>query len=193
MKVFQSTISILAVLFFTISCSNDNSDNAPPFTVEQNPLPEFLEKTGFNQREIIMTNGNSLEAGFAFTPLVSGKITALVVKLPAVKEDLRVTIWDKENESIVLTETINVISANTGTTKVITPINLAKEKEYIISFSVTQYFRRLKTDGSEVAFPFTIGDIKITSINFKGGEQQAMPKNTGFDTYIGDCSFKFQK
>jgi hypothetical protein len=190
LKTLQTTIAILLISIFAMSCSKDDET----INSEQNPLPGFLEKTGFNQKELLrVDNPNFLETGFAFIPLVNGKITAVVVKLPVKKLDVRVTIWDKTNESVLLTETIDVTTVNTEITKAITPLNLTKDKEYIISFSVTDCFRRRNTAGIEATYPFTIGDIKITSFNYKGGPAQAMPTNTDSLEYLGDCSFKFQK
>jgi hypothetical protein len=190
LKTLQTTIAILLVSIFALSCSKDDEAISP----EQNPLTGFLEQTGFNQKELLrIDNPNFIEIGLAFIPLVNGKITAVVVKLPVKKLDVRVTIWDKVTESVLWTETIDITTANAEITKAITPLSLTKDKEYIISFNVTDCFRRRNTAGLEVAYPFTIGDIKITSFNYKGGSAQDMPTNTDSLEYLGDCSFKFQK
>lgn len=204
MKTIKTTIAILALSIFTIcfasslllvSCSKDDAPPPAPVVIapEQNPLPGFLATTGYNQQTNPIINGTIFEQGFSFIPLVNGKITTIVVQLPAIKTDLRVTVWDKANSSILLTEIINIPAANTEITKNITALNLIKDKEYIISFSSDDYYLRSKTDQSAVTYPITIGDIKVTNYLDKSGSSQTMPtipRNTGF---FGDCSFKFQK
>ncbi|MEO7991994.1 MAG: hypothetical protein ABI663_20755 [Chryseolinea sp.] len=72
-------------------------------------------------------------------------------------------------------------------------MDLIKNKEYFITMNSNDYYYYTKTDGSDVSYPFTVGDIKITSYSYRNGADQVMPDTPETDYYAGDVSFKFQK
>ena len=198
MKTIQTTITILAIIIFTFSCSKDDAP-APirPVVLAplQDPLPEYLAVTGFDQKvtEIIDEPSNA-ERGFSFIPLINGKITAIVVKMPSVNNTgMRVTIWDKIANVVLRTETINITTANTVTTKTITALDLLKNKEYFITFNSNNRYKREKTNGSNATYPIAVGDILITGFSYQNGLSQSMPIYSVSNYMSGDCSFKFQK
>ena len=108
-------LSLLVSLSLTlINCSkDDNPTPAPPVVLAplQDPLPGFLTATGFNQATVNVTNSGDYEFGYSFIPLVNGKMTAIVVKIPDSQLAMRVTIWDKVAGTVVRTETIYVPTA----------------------------------------------------------------------------------
>ena len=198
MKTIQTTITILAIIIFTFSCSKDDAP-APiqPVVLAplQDPLPEYLAVTGFDQKvtEIIDEPSNA-ERGFSFIPLINGKITAIVVKMPSVNNTgMRVTIWDKIANVVLRTETINITTPSTVTTKTITALDLLKNKEYFITFNSNDRYKREKTNGSNATYPFAVGDILITGFSYQNGSSQSMPMVPASNYLSGDCSFKFQK
>ncbi len=195
----KNSIKLMAVLFltiFSISCSKDEEPAPiPPIVLEplQDPLAGYLLATGFNQKTANVVNSLDYEFGYSFIPLVNGKMTAIVAKIPDVHLAMRVTIWDKAAGIVLKSETIDIATANVEVIKQIAPLDLIKDKEYFLSFNSNDWYDRRKTSGGSVTYPFTIGDIKITSYSFKSGLAQVIPDSPQTNYYAGDCSFKFQK
>jgi hypothetical protein len=196
MKTIKTAIAMLAMVLFTLSCSkdDDNTADAPVVIAPlQDPLAGYLTASGFSQKTTNQVNLSDYEFGYSFKPLVSGKMTALVVKIPDARVGLRVTVWDKVAGTVVRTESIDVATAGVEVTKAISPLDLLSGKEYFLTFNSNDWYDRRKTDGTSVTYPFTVGDIVITSYSFKSGTEQAMPDSPQTTYYAGDCSFKFQK
>lgn len=195
MKLLQTTFAILTLSLFAISCNKDEDTPTPEVVVAapQNPLANFLATAGFDQRTLIYINDGDYEFGYSFIPQVNGKITAVVAKIPDVHLAMRVTIWDKATQNVLRTETIDITTANTETTKDIVPIDLTKDKEYFISFNSNDYYRHSRTDGKNTTYPITVGDLKITSYAWFSGATQIFPTANDASYYAGDLSFKFQK
>ena len=203
MKTLNTKLALLAITFFTIatniSCSKNDDPIVTPLPVVlaplQDPLQGYLNASGFNQVTTLITNIVDGEFGYTFIPLVSGKITAVAVKIPDTNSALRVTIWDKGTGNVLRTETLNIAAANVETIKAIQPLDLVKDKTYLISMNTNDVVSHRKTDLSATVYPFVVGDIKIT--NFYGpatsGTQQIMPSSFISNAYYGDCSFKLQK
>ena len=192
MKTLKTIIAILALSLFTFSCSKNEIPAPAAVAPLQDPLPEFLSVSGLSQK-VSTTDTSIFEQGFSFVPLVAGKMTAIVVNIPAANSSLRVTIWDKASGTALLTELVNITAANVDITKNITPLSLDKDKVYIISFNSGPTYRRTKSDNSVVLYPITVGDIKITAVFIKAGTAQTIPSAASANVFYGDCSFKFQK
>ncbi len=181
---------MFVVILNITACKKDKKvDQAP----EQNPLAGYLTATGFDQKTTNQVNAGDYEFGYSFIPLVNGKITAIVAKIPDVRPGMRVTIWDKVAGTVLRTETIDITSSGVEVTKPIAALDLVSGKEYFITFNSNDWYDRRKTDGSNVTYPFTVGDIKITSYSFKSGTTQSIPNSPQLNYYAGDCTFKFQK
>jgi hypothetical protein len=200
MKTLKTKISILAIALFAssisfVSCSkNDEPVPAPIINSypEENFLDTYLALTQFNQNTSNVTVG-SAEIGTEFTPLVTGKITSLKVKLPTVNTTLRITLWDKSAETIIKTETVNVATANTLITFDINDIGLLKNKSYILSVNTTDFYQRTKTNNSNATYPVIAGNIRIDGIKGLAGTSQIIPSNSILNLYLGDFSFNFQQ
>ena len=199
MKAFKTKISTFAMSIIVssivlFSCSKkDEPVPAPVVYPEQNPLTGYLAATGFDQKTTNFINGSDYELGYSFIPLVNGKMTAIVVKIPEARLGMRVTVWDKVAGTAIRTEIFDVQTANVEATKSITGLDLIKDKEYLISMNSNDWYKRSKTNDSSVTYPFTVGDIKITSYSYKNGTAQTIPDFQASAFYSGDCSFKFQK
>lgn len=193
MKNLKTTIAIFALAIALFSCSKKEDSETPIIAPEQNPFAGYLVATGFYENTRILTNNRDFEFGFSFIPKVNGKITAIVVKQPEAKADLRVTIWDFATETPIRTINMGTVLAGIENTKIIAPIDLAKDKKYLISMNTNHYYIHQKSDFSEVVYPFLVGDIEITNYLEKEGTNQILPTFISNSGILGDCSFKFQK
>ena len=199
LKTGRFLLKLALLLSLSLSVTNCSKDDdpapTPPVVVAplQDPLAGYLTASGFDQKTTNFINGSNYELGYSFIPLVNGKMTAIVVKIPDARLGMRVTVWDKVLGTVIRAEIIDVVTANVGATKPITALDLVKDKEYFITFNSNDWYKRSKTNDAAVTYPFTVGDIKITSYRNKIGTAQAMPVNQAFTFYSGVCSFKFQK
>jgi hypothetical protein len=195
MKALKTTIALLLLTFFAFSCSKDDPAPVPlPILAPlQDPLAGYLAASGFDQRTTNQVNLGDYEFGYSFIPLVNGKMTAIVAKIPDVHAAMRVTIWNKVTATVLRTETIDMATAGVEVTKAITALDLVQGTEYFITFNSNDWYDHRKNDSSNVTYPFTVGDIRITSYSFTSGTAQAIPSSPQLSYYAGDCSFKFQK
>jgi hypothetical protein len=193
MKTIKKTLLFLFATLATISCSkDDNSPSEPQTYDEENPLSGYLANAGFNQTQTLTTVG-VYELGFSFKPTVKGKINSLVLKNP-VATSLRVTIWEASTQNVLLTETVNISTADTEVIKPITPLQLEKDKIYLITMKSQTGYARYKADQSNASYPLTAGNIQI--IDFRSGDGTDIPTYPNIlyqNIYGGDCSFKFQR
>ncbi|WP_310557377.1 hypothetical protein [Flavobacterium sp.] len=180
---------------FTISCSKDDPAPIPPVVLAplQDPLAGYLAASGFDQKSTNQVNLTDYEFGYSFIPLVNGKMTAIVAKIPDVHAGMRVTVWDKVAGTVLRTETIDITAAGVEVTKAITPLDLVKDKEYFLTFNSNDWYDHRRTDNANVVYPFIVGDLKITSYSFTSGSTQTMPNSPQLSYFAGDCTFKFQK
>lgn len=187
-KILQ-TLMLLFVLITISACSSDD-DSGPNYN-EENFLSGYLEASGFDEVSINYINTGMYEFGLDFTPLVEGKITALKVKLPDANPDLRVTIWNKETNTIYRTEIVNVATADTEYTFDISDLNLVKDNPYAITINTDDWYRRSKLDGSNVTYPITVGNIQINAYKWLPDTTQTYPTILSADYFAGDISFDF--
>jgi hypothetical protein len=190
------TAVLTSLLTLSLSCSKDEDPVVvlpTPIVAEQNPLAGYLAASGFNQSFTNFVNDTDYEFGFSFIPLVNGKMTAIVAKIPDAHLAMRVTIWDKVAGTVIRTEIMDITTAGVEVTKVITALDLVMNKEYFITFNSNDYYNYRRTDNANVTYPFTVGDIRITSYSYRTGTNQEMPNIPQFGYYGGDLSFKFQK
>jgi hypothetical protein len=199
MKTLKTKILLLAITLFAssllfISCSKkDEPILTPTQAPEQNPLAGYLAATGFDQVTSNNINLINSEFGLSFKPLVNGKITAFVVKIPDVNATLRMTIWNKTSGTVLKTETINYATAGLEVTKEITPLDIFAGTEYFVTFNSGDWYNRRRTNGSNATYPITVGDISITGYSYANGLAQTLPDSPQLSYYGGDISFKFQK
>lgn len=193
--IFLCAFGVAAV--FAVSCSKDDPAPAiiPPIVLAplQDPLAGYLTATGFSEKLTNQVNLGDYEFGYSFIPLVNGKMTAIVAKIPDVHAGMRVTVWDKVAGTVLRTETIDMTTAGVEVVKTIVPLDLIQNKEYFLTFNSNDWYDHRRTDSSNATYPFTVGDIRITSYSFISGTTQALPTSPQLSYYAGDCSFKFQK
>jgi hypothetical protein len=180
-------ILLVGISVLAFSCKKETSNP------EVNPLESYLIATGFNEKTTNQIDLGNYEFGLAFKPLVNGKITALVVKIPDVNAALRMTIWNKTSATILKTETINYATAGVEVTTAISGINLTAGTEYMVTFNSNDWYDRRRNASTNATYPVTVGDISITAYSFISGSAQSLPNSPQLSYYAGDISFKFQK
>ncbi|QDW19830.1 DUF4082 domain-containing protein [Flavobacterium sp. KBS0721] len=195
MKTIKTLFTILSVALLTISCSSDDDKEEAVKYNEENPLDAYMAGSGFSQKAVDVKNSGIYEYGFSFKPTVTGKINALVVKIPDVNAALRITLWDAATKTVIKSETINVPTANVTIEKAITPIALTKDKEYFFTVNSDDWINRTKTDGSAATYPITAGNIVITGYAYisSTASETIFPTNARNTYYAGDMTFKFQQ
>lgn len=195
MKTIKTLFTILSVALLTISCSSDDDKEEAVKYNEENPLDAYMAGSGFSQKAVDVKNSGIYEYGFSFKPTVTGKINALVVKIPDVNAALRITLWDAATKTVIKSEMINVPTANVTVEKAITPIALTKDKEYFFTVNSDDWINRTKTDGSAATYPITAGNIVITGYAYisSTASETIFPTNARNTYYAGDMTFKFQQ
>lgn len=195
MKTLKTFFAILSVAFIAFSCSsNDDKPEAIKYA-EENPLDAYMAGSGFSQKAVDVKNSGIYEYGFSFKPTVTGKINALIVKIPDVNAALRITLWDAATKTVIKSETVNVATANVTIEKTITPIALTKDKEYFFTVNSDDWINRTKTDGSAATYPIVAGNITITGYAYisSTATETIFPTNARNTYYAGDMTFKFQQ
>lgn len=195
MKTLKTLFFLLSIALITFSCSSDDDKPEPIKYAEENPLDAYMAGSGFSQKAVDVKNSGIYEYGFSFKPTVTGKINALVVKIPDVNPTLRITVWDAATKTVIKSEVINVATANVTVEKAITPIALTKDKEYFFTVNSDDWINRTKTDGSAATYPIVAGNITITGYAYisSTAAETLFPTNIRNTYYAGDMSFKFQR
>ena len=187
----------ITTLFSMASCSKSDTPAAAPVATtpvvyqEENFLNSYLTTSSLNQTTTNYVNSGDNELGTEFVPLVKGKITGFLVKLPDPNSNLRITIWDKATGSSLATIMGNIATANTLTPVFFPGFDLVKNKEYAITMNTNDWYNRKKTDGTAVTYPITVGNIKVLSYKYKSGTAQSYPDTQNNTVYSGDLSFNF--
>jgi hypothetical protein len=176
-----------------VSCKKDKEETATPTYADEAFVDGYLNTSGFSQKTSTFVNSGNYEFGVEFKPLVKGKITSLIAKLPDVRTDLKITIWDKATTSVLRTEVVNVAAANTLYNFDIADLDLVKDKEYAITMNSNDWYDRRKTDGTTTTYPISSGNIQILSYKWISGATQTYPSTIANTYYAGDCYFKFQQ
>ena len=190
--------SLLRLLLLVITSFNiiscDNNDTEALKNVQENPLKEYLNNSGFDQVTYQFINSGYYEFGFRFIPKTDGTIKKIIVKTPDNQTNLRVTIWDVVTKIIYRTEIISSVLAATETSKTISPLSLLQDKEYMITYAADDWYYHRRSDSSDAMYPILAGNILITGYNFMNIQPQTQlyPTSTELNGYAGDISFVFQ-
>ena len=183
-----------------VSCTKDVRliDTATP--IEQSPFLspkdyylEFLSATGFSQ-----TNPNigqvPTEMGYEFEATTNGEISSVYVKIPSINPAVRVTIWDADNASPLVTTMVNVTAANNVFETAITPLTIVKNKKYDITMNSKDWYHHKHPDVLNVTYPLVIGPLKYNKVLHAVGSNQTLPKPTApiLNHLNGDVRFKFK-
>lgn len=194
MKTIKFKTILTLFLFTLIIVSCDDDDEPAPIVYElENIQTAYLTQSGFNQETNSYTNDGDYEFGLEFTPTVTGKITAINVKIPDTNTALRVTIWNATTQTVLRTEIVNVVNADTNYSFDIADLDLIKDTKYAISMNSDDWYERTKTDGSDVTYPMSIGNINVEAYGYASGTTQTYMESFSVYYYAGDLFFTFQQ
>ncbi len=186
MKRIKFLIVPIFILLFT-SCSNDDDGFS-----KEDFLAGYLSETGFNEETVELTDQSNNEFGVEFSPMVNGNITELIVTLPVINNNLRVTLWNKSDMSILHTEMVDVSIA--GETMIFNvDIELNQGQEYAITMNSDDWYDRYRTVYGDAIYPVTVGNIEILTYIYEQTAAQIYPTNEDSAYYSGDLSFNFQR
>lgn len=177
---------------FVPSVNNNQTDVTTNF-VEENPFASFIEQANYNDFLLPCTNNSDVyyNVGLLFKPTSKGTINSLVVKLPVVNNSLEITLWDFTSKTKIRTEIMNVAIANQETTKNIIPIELIKNKKYIISMKTNSYYLWHEANWTQPKLPLKCGNIEITTPISSIENSSSMPSSGSGNFCNGECSFYF--
>ena len=185
-------LACITISIFALSCSKKDDSPTAPVYKEENFYEGFLINSGYIELTVNYINSSlNYEGGFEFSPMVKGKITSLVVKIPDIKNNLKITLWDQVTKTVLRTETVNVASANTQYVFDIIDIDLIKDKEYCISMNTDDYYVRSRQDNTNATYPIIVGNIKVNRCKTLRITSQTYPEITLLKSCLGDLSFNF--
>jgi len=190
---FLSAISVYLLISITLpSCKKDEPEAI--VYPEEDMLAGYLAATGFDQTTIPVIDDAVGEFGLEFSPLVTGKITALSIALPDARPNLRVTIWQKyPTPTPIRTENVQISTANTTFEFDIPDLELTKDTSYAISMNSDDYYGHYKDPIANVIYPITSGNIIIHRFGYTATTSQLYPDTFTNAFYVGNTSFKFQR
>lgn len=189
-------LTFLVATVFGCSGDDDNPIAVPPVLFqEENPLQGYITTTGYNTIYTYTDDNNYYEMGYTFTPLVKGKINAIVITVPVAVHDIRVTIWDVATATAIRTETVDILNAATRNTIAITPLNLEKDKLYGISMNTRDYYFRTDSELPEgYSDPIIVGNISFRGpFIYMGSTTENQDFSQIVNGSFGDCSMNFQQ
>jgi hypothetical protein len=154
-------LGVLAISLLAIFCKKDEK----PTNQKESPFYDFFQESSI-VIDTVFQAGDSWEYGFVFTPLKSGKITHLGLKLPAVGI-FTVTLWDLSGPApvAVRSKTIDSPTKHLEETGEIPEFNLVEGKKMAVTVLSDAFYRITKENGGKFNFPKTIGSIRIESFN----------------------------
>ncbi|MDR2145498.1 MAG: hypothetical protein LBE91_03435 [Tannerella sp.] len=193
-RFFKAALIACTIGSLFIGCSkDDDTPQTPPVVyAEENPLAAYLAATGFGNLPPAI-NVNLRERGLTFIPKVNGKINAVTIKIPDNATNMRVTIWNVENKTVLRTIIIPSVSKDVEIKQNLdAPLPLTINKRYMISYNSDDYYSR---NGAIAPYPIIAGNIIIEkySISDLDITTQTFPDNEFKTGYAGDCSFVFQR
>ena len=198
MKKLQNIIAVTLVTIFALSCSKNDEVPITPAVVnpiiynEENPFNAFIA-TMSNSGQVSNSIYGEVQWGYIFKCTERGKINSLMIKIPVINNALKVYMWDKATLALIKTEIVNVSAANVNIIKIVTPILLEKNKEYVITIFSDDYIVHSSPSGA-VSYPVVAGTIQI--LGTLSGVDGACPTGIGngsSNSYRGDVSFNFQR
>jgi len=193
------SIAVLTIAFFLHSCSKEKeiTQTGPLGYKEEISVPDFYKMAGFDSIVTPTLFQPDFEVGLTFMPLEYGTLNAITIKLPSNFNRNRITLWDKQTGAVIQTWRVPILSnATAGIEYVIpltTPYALTKNKEYILSMNVNNWYLR-KRGTTDAPYPFTVGSIQVLNyVESPTGTAQIMPTDLYLNYVVGDLGFKFKR
>lgn len=194
MKITKKLTMTLAILALSVSSCSKEDTPEPIVYQEINPLNQFLSNTGFNQFLIETVDYQFREYGFVFTPKFKGVIKAFVYKTPQATTPVRITLWDADTQTVLLTTMLQPEGAAIETiAPLTTPYQLVANKNYAVTVMNNDWYLREKSNFGSANYPIETDEITFIKCGYKAGYTQSFPNVFSTQEYWGDLSFKFQR
>lgn len=148
---------VLMVLFILNSCKDDSN------AIEENPIFTMLNLPG-TKVDTIEKAAKIWEYGFRFTPLKAGAITKFGIKVPSIGK-YKVRFYSLNVDSLLMELEIESKTKYEEYYLNVSNLRIKEGTEYGLSLIADAFFKVKNTDSSAIAFPLTIGNIKILSFN----------------------------
>ncbi len=178
----RSIAGLICLSCLFVFCKKD-ADSIP-----ESPFFDFFNESSITI-DTVEQSADSWEYGFTFTPLRSGKVTQLGIKLPA-EGNFTATLWDLSGPTPVSlrSKSINSASLHANTNSDIPEITLEKGVKYGLTVLSNAFYRITKANNASFPFPRTIGNISIESFNetINNTNIATFPANTN-DTRVTPC------
>ena len=194
-NIFNNITSISLIIFLVLTSCSKDGETAPVTYQEENFLASFLTQSNYSQNTTEFT-GADRESGIEFTPLVTGKMKSLKIRMPTVFTNVptRITLWDAITQVPIKTFYIQAQAAGVESTLDINPtVQLEKNKKYCLSMQHKSLYSRNANNHTEAVFPINCNNIQINRITYNLTANQTYPNTTSLDRYWGDYSFVFQQ
>lgn len=183
MKTIKLSVlsAILSIVLFS-SCKKDSNVNETSHILET-PLKTAIEaKTAITELDTYSYN-NSIELGYKFHSSKVGKITRLGCLYPN-KGNVVVSLWDFDSKILLASTAVNITDENKFAYTNITPVNIAANKNYVVSLYVSNSNSLVytgTTNGNTI-FPFTTGNVFFECPMYKYSTVITFPANVSPDS-----------
>lgn len=174
--------ALLCMFSLLLCCKKDTPAK------EESPFFAFFEETAILIDTVAQAT-DTWEYGFKFSPLKTGKVGKMGIKLP-VKGSFTVTLWDLSGPTPAILKTHVVYSAEAHETAFseISSIALEKGAHYGLTILANSFYRLTKSDNSDFAFPRTVDNIMVESFHesINNTNLASFPASTN-DTRVAPC------
>lgn len=176
---FAALLSI-SVLF---CCCTDNTESPP-----ESPFFEFLQEAGVTI-DTVEQASDTWEYGFTFSPIKSGKINQLGIKLPATG-NFTVTLWDNSGQTpvVLASKVVNSATQHEITFNDISEVAVTQGHKYALTILANSFYRLSKTGNDKFVFPKSVGNILVESFieSVNNTNSASLPTATN-DTRVAPC------
>ncbi|MBK9338598.1 MAG: hypothetical protein IPM98_19550 [Lewinellaceae bacterium] len=185
MRIHLKLLPLFALLLTALfSCTKDNAEKP-----EESPFFTFFDEPAI-AIDTTPVAANLWEYGFEFSPIVSGRITKLGVKLPTTGQFI-VRLWRLYGNgapTVINERVITVGTIHEPTYMDINPVYFDANDPLAITVLANSFYRVSKQDASDFDFPVNVGSIRIESfIETMNGSGTAMLPTTKNTTTVAPC------
>lgn len=196
---FLASLLLLTTIILVFACKkNKDTKIEEPVKQDENPVPAFYDKGGFNASVTAMFGQPNYELGLSFKPLTYGILKTVSIKLPANLNRNRITLWDKATGAILFTWRVPILTDTSPKNECIisleTPFALTQNKEYILSMNASDWYVHRVKKFTTAVYPITVGSIQFLDYleSANSTTNQEIPSVIITDYVIGNLGFTFQ-
>jgi hypothetical protein len=162
----------------------------------ENPVTSLLTETDW---KLTAYTGGTFELGYIFSASAAGKITQVGAQM-ATPGVYTVSIWDADTKALLRQKSIEQTSPSKFSTAAVDPLNIVKDKKYVISINsviggVSKGYNGLaKTPASSTTiFPISRGSILIQKSVYAASATSVYPATdySNSNTFWGFADFTF--